>query len=322
MKLPGPSAPAFRLTPGYLLYVAYHRPASLLRDLVLEGGPRQRRLTEAGRLEMMEAARRLPALPAPVHDSPVVHFLTGARFWHQTGFLLASLAPHLSIKPMLHDDGTLGGAALDGLLRMAPGAVVVSDREATEKLDHFLPVSRYPRLRARRDSLVLFRKLLDVHAGASGWNLFLDSDQLCLRRPDLLIDWLRAPSIPLHMTDVGDAYGCSARDMESIAGRPVPSRINTGILGLRSETLDWDRLEFFCAALDARVRPHYYHEQAVVALHLAGEPRRIATPLADYVVLPRPPEATRPRAAWHHYVAHSKRWYYQARWRDFFPARS
>ena len=60
MKLPGPSAPAFRLSPGYLLYVAYHRPASLLRDLVLEGGPRQRRLTEAGRLEMMEAARPGP----------------------------------------------------------------------------------------------------------------------------------------------------------------------------------------------------------------------------------------------------------------------
>lgn len=308
--------------PGRLLYLCYHEPVSRLRDLVREGGPRQRRLTEAGRLEMAAAAQTLPPLPDPGPDAPVMHFLTGAKFWYQTAFLLTSLAPHAGIRAVIHDDGTLVGESREALLRVATGARVSSDREAGERLDALLPSARFPRLRARRENLVLFRKLLDVHAGARGWNLFVDSDQLAFQRPALLLDWLRAPRSPLHMTDVGDAYGCPLDDLAAIAGRPVPRRVNTGILGLHSETLDWERLEHFCAALDARVKPHYYHEQAVVALHLAFAESRVATPISDYVVLPRPPEAIAPRAVWHHYVAESKRWYYQTNWRAFAAARS
>ncbi len=307
------------MTPGRLLYLLYHEPLARLGDLVRDGGPAERRRTEAGRLAMIAAARELPPLPAPPPDAPRVHLLTGARFWHQTAFLLRSLAPHATIRAVIHDDGTLDGEARDDLLRFATGAELHTDREARERLDHFLPASRFPRLRQRRKDLVLFRKILDVRAGAPEWRLFLDSDQLCLRSPRLLLDWLRAPSGPLHMTDVGDAYGCPLPDLEVIAGRPVPRRVNTGILGLRGDTLDWERLEAHCAALDARGKPHYYHEQALVALHLAGEPGALATPLDDYVVLPRPPEAVSPTRTWHHYVAHSKRWYYQSRWRDFAP---
>lgn len=305
---------------GRLAYLCYHQPVSLLRDLIKDGGPVERRRTEAGRLAMIEAARHLPPLPEPPPNAPEIHFLTGARFWHQTAFFLTSLARHASIRAVIHDDGTLDDAALESLLRVATGAKFVPDTEARERLDHFLPASRFPRLRQRRENLVLFRKLLDVRSGAPGWRLFLDSDQLCLRRPALLLDWLKEPRLPLRMTDVGDAYGCPLPELDAIAGRPVPRRVNTGILGLRGDTLDWERLEHFCAALDARVKPHYYHEQAVTALHLASAEACVAAPPADYVVLPRPPEATTPRAVWHHYVAHSKRWYYQTRWRDFASA--
>jgi hypothetical protein len=304
-------------TPGRLLYLGYYLPLGVLGNLWRDGGYKQRRLTAAGNHAMIEAARLLPPLPAPPPDAPEIHFLTGARFWHQTAFLLTSLAPHLPVRPVIHDDGSLVGQPLDALLHILPHARIMTNREASDRLDKHLPAARYPRLRARRAGLVLFRKLIDVHLGARGWNLFLDSDQLCLRRPDLLIDWLAAPRAPLHMTDVGDAYGCPVRKLTAIAGRPVPRRVNTGILGLRSDSLDWDRLEWFCARLDELMRPHYYHEQAVCALHLASCPERLATPLEDYVVLPRPPEATAPRAVWHHYVAASKRWYYQQRWRDF-----
>ena len=312
MRLPFPS-------PGRLLYLGYHLPAARLGDLIKDGGPRQRRLTELGRLAMIEAAPRLPPRAAAPADAPRVHFLTGARYWHQTAFFLVSLAPHLPIRPVIHDDGTLAGAPADALRRLRPDAEIRTDAEARERLDRVLPAASFPRLRARREDWVLFRKILDVHVGESGWNLFLDSDQLCFAHPRLLADWLKAPDAPLHMTDVGDAYGCPLPTLDAIAGRPVPRRVNTGVLGLRSDKIDWARLEWFCGELDARVRPHYYHEQAVIALLLASEPRLLATPLEDYVVLPRAGEGRAPRAIWHHYVAHSKRWYYQYRWRDFAP---
>lgn len=304
-------------SPGRLLYLCFHAPIGRVREHFRDGGPAERARTELGRTAMEAAACQLPALPNPASDAPEVHFLTGRRFWFQTAFLLTSLAPHLHLRAVLHDDGSLDEPTRERLLNLAPGARVVGDAEARERLDTLLPAARFPRLRARREDLVLFRKILDVHAGRPGWNLFLDSDQLALRRPALLADWLKAPDAALHMTDVGDAYGCPARALDRIAGTFVPRRVNTGILGLRGDTVDWERMEHHCAALDGLMRPHYYHEQALVALHLATQPARLATPPGDYVVLPRPPEARAPRAVWHHYVAGSKRWYYQARWQPF-----
>ncbi|MCU0791550.1 MAG: glycosyl transferase family 2 [Opitutaceae bacterium] len=304
-------------TPGRLLYLGYHLPTAWLGDLIRDGGPRQRRLTEAGRLAMIEAARHLRPLPLPSADAPRIHFLTGARYWHQTAFLLVSLTPHLSCRPVIHDDGTLDGPTIDALFKFCPFADIRRHAATEACLEQLLPALRFPCLRARRNEWVLFRKLLDVHVGESGWNLFLDSDQLCLGHPRLIADWLRSPSAPLHMTDVGDAYGCPPEILDGIAGRPVPRRLNTGILGLHSADIDWSRLEWLCGRLDAIGRPHYYHEQALTALLLADHPERLATPLSDYVVLPSAAEGRTPRAVWHHYVAQSKRWYYQLRWREF-----
>jgi hypothetical protein len=302
---------------GRLLYLCFHAPLGRLHEHFRDGGPNERVHTEICRTAMESAATRLPALPAPPPDAPEVHFLTGRQFWFQTAFLLTSLAPHLSLRAVFHDDGSLDEPTRERLLSIAPGSRIKSDAEAREQIDAVLPAARFRRLRARREHSVLFRKILDVHTGNPGWNLFLDSDQLALRRPVLLAEWLRAPEVALYMTDIGDAYGCSAQALDRIAGTPVPRRVNTGILGLRGDTVDWDRMEHHCATLDGLMRPHYYHEQALIALHLAAQPARLATPPADYVVLPRPPEALAPRAAWHHYVADSKRWYYRSRWQAF-----
>ena len=53
------------------------------------------------------------------------------------------------------------------------------------------------------------RKLTDVHAGRTGWRLFLDSDMLFFARPDFLLAWLADPRQPCHMIDVVSAYGYS-----------------------------------------------------------------------------------------------------------------
>jgi hypothetical protein len=121
------------------------------------------------------------------------------------------------------------------------------------------------------------------------------------------------------MADVTRAYGYEMGLLEELAGRPVPDRVNTGALGLRSDAIDWDRMEYWCRTLIERAGTHYYQEQALVALLLASRPHA-ALPSADYVVLPRPPEASECRAVLHHYVAESKPWYFRQNWQKVLPA--
>jgi hypothetical protein len=137
---------------------------------------------------------------------------------------------------------------------------------------------------------------------------------LFFRRPDLLLAWLEAPARPVHMTDVHDAYGYSRTLMDSLAGAPIPRRLNVGLCGLRSDELDWDRLESWCHSLQDAEGTSYYQEQALAAMWLAGR-ECVAAPAEDYVLMPNEDEARHPRAVMHHYVHLSKRGYFRHGWR-------
>lgn len=307
-----------RLGLGRIAYHLWHRHYGPWRDLWLDGGPWQRRRTEAGRREMIAAAASLPLPPAPPPDgAPVtLHLLTGRKYWYQTAFCLWTFARHARrpLHPVVLDDGTLGPEEREPILRLFPQTRFVDDGEVVARLDDVLPAARYPVLRARRRAFPLLRKLTDLHAGLRGWKLFLDSDLLFFRLPAFLLGWHDRPGIPLRGEDIANAYGYPLPLLAELAGRPVPERVNTGTLGLRSDEIDWDRMEAWCRELQARVGPHYYQEQALTALLLAGRDCAIPPP-ADHVVLPLPPEAIACRAVMHHYVAHSKRYYLQRNWR-------
>ena len=305
------------LSPGRLLYHCYHRPASWLRDLARDGGPRQRRLTREGEAEMIAAAATLP-LPAPGDNgAPLrLHLLTGKRFWHQTAFCLWSFARHADreVAPVIYDDGSLGPEHRAPLQRLFPAARIVDRGETLARLDALLPVDRFPHLRDRWTHYPNIRKLIDPHLGQTGWKLVIDSDLLFFRRPDFLLSWLEAPATPLHAVDCETSYGYPAPLLESLAGAPLAELVNVGLCGLRSDTLDWEEIEFWCRELITHHGPHYYLEQALVAALVAGRPCAVA-PAQDYVTLPRPPEILGRRAVMHHYVAGSKRWYFQENWR-------
>lgn len=301
---------------GKLVYHLWYRHYTPLRELWRDGGPWQRRRTEAGRLEMEAAVPRL--VPTVGTGAPVtLYLLTGKKYWYQTAFCLWTFAHHSGrpLAPVIHDDGSLTAMQRDGLQRLFPATRFVSDTEAVATLDQALPAARFPFLRERRRAFALLRKITDIHAGQHGWRLFIDSDMLFFRRPDFLLAWHDAPDRPLRGEDIINAYGYRLELLAELAGRPVPERVNTGTLGLRSDAIDWDRMEYWCRELQTRVGPHYYQEQALIALLLAGVDCAVPPP-QDHVVLPRPPEALAPRAVMHHYVAHSKRWYFQYRWRD------
>lgn len=303
---------------GRLVYHSWHRPRAWLRGVATQGGAWETWRTARGRAAMEQAAFALPALPAPAPAAAPVelHLLTGRRFWYQTAFCLWTFARHAArpLAPVIYDDGSLAPRWREPLARLFPSTRFVDRAAAVARLDEFLPVERYPHLRERWLNYPNIRKLIDPHLGASGWKLIVDSDLLFFRRPTLLLDWSDAPGQPLHAVDCETSYGYARPLLDRLAGRPLADLVNVGLTGLRSDDLDWDRLESWTAALHAAEGTSYYLEQALIAMLVAGRPCTIA-PAADYITLPRPPETHSPAAVMHHYVADSKRDYFRRCWR-------
>jgi len=300
-----------RLGLGRAAYWLWHAPIGALKTSFAAGGPVEQWRDRQAHAAMRAAAARLAPQQFPTADPawPEVHFLTGRKFWDQTALCLYTLQAHAghALHSVVHDDGTLTPVVVQNLKRIFPQMVVCLRSEDEARASAALPTERFPALQAERHRLYPnMLKFTDVHAGGHGWKLVLDSDMLFFRRPDFLLDWLRAPDRPLHMTDVQDSYGYSRPLLESLAGAPLPSRLNVGFCGLRSDALDWDKLEYWCRRLIAAEGTSYYLEQALVAMLCTGRSCAIA-PAQDYQVLPSETECREPRAVLHHYVAGSKR---------------
>ncbi len=304
-----------RAIAGRALYRCFYEPLGHVQALLRAGGPWEKRRTERGRAEMEAAAATLP-LPVTQGEFLEVHVLTGKNFWYQTAFCLYSYSHYTRrpLRPVLYDDGSLDDVSRRKLERLFPEVRRVSFGAALEKLETQLPRSRFPHLRERWDHYPNIRKLIDPHLGSRGWKLVMDSDLLFFREPEFLLSWQDTSEHPLHGVDAETSYGYSRPLLEELSGRPLAEKLNVGLCGLRSETLDFDRLEFLCRRLIEQEGTHYYLEQALVAILLAGQPCAVA-PAADYLTLPTPPEASECRAVMHHYVANSKRWYFQRNWR-------
>ncbi len=301
---------------GRAAYYALHWPRIRILDSFRSGGPVQQWRTSRGRLEMEAVAANLPLLAGTVGAPLELHVLTGRRFWYQTAFCLWTFAHHSNrpVRPVIYDDGSLSAEYSDPLLRLFPDAKLVARSEILARLDEKLPAARFQFLRERWLNYPNIRKLIDVHAGRAGWKLVVDSDMLFFRRPDVILDWLDAPAMPLHAVDCETSYGYSRELMTQLAGHAIPELVNVGLTGLNGSALDWERIEHWCRILIEREQTHYYLEQALVAMLVAGQACKVA-PECDYVTLPVPPEARDCNAVMHHYVANSKRWYFQHCWK-------
>lgn len=310
-----------RLGLGRLAYTLWHVPVGVARDSIAAGGPINQWITHRGQSAMRAAAAQLPSHSTPPADAPRLAFLTGRKFWYQTAFCAASLLRHAD-RPLAFefiDDGTFDDAFAVEARRLFPGCLITTVADVTKRLDDALPVARFPCLRHQRLTYLHLRKLTDVHAGRTGPRLVLDSDMIFFRRPTALLAWFDAPRQPIHMLDVQDAYGYPGDTLTELAGTTLPPLVNVGILGLRSDDIDWEKLEHACATLLARHGTSYYLEQALSALLLAGQPAQ-RLPVADYRLLPSEAECRTPTAALHHYVAASKRGYFRYAWRHLAPA--
>lgn len=303
---------------GRLAYLLWHAPSGMLRQSYAAGGPIEQWRDARARDEMIRAAGALVTAQTPADPRCAeLHFLTGKKFWYQTAFCLHSLQLHAGsvFRAVLHDDGSFDNATIDRLRHQFPAAEIRRRPDNDARVAELLPPGRFPFLHDRRRHYPNILKLTDAHAGARGWRLVLDSDMLFFRRPGFVLDWLARPDRPLHMVDIGDAYGYPLEAMAGLAGAPIPSRVNVGFTGLQSDAIDWERLEFWCRRLIETYGTQYYLEQALIAMLLAGRPCAVA-PAEDYVVMPDENECRAPRAVLHHYVAGSKRWYFRRTWRQ------
>lgn len=300
---------------GVALYTLYHAPKGWLQHYC-KRDPIRRRIDTRAQQHMEAAAYQLPSVPDFGTGKPLdIHFLTGKRFWYQTCFCAYSMAHHsrVNLRPLIYDDGTLEASHQAELQRIFPTARIISTETIQARLNTLLPEQHFPALRQRRLHYPNLRKLTDIHITAAGWKLVLDSDMLFFRSPTFLLDWLRSPQVPCHMTDVTTAYGYSPALMAALAGVPVPERINVGISGLNSSTLDWEELEYWCRTLIDREGTHYFQEQAMIAMLMARQPCAIA-PANDYIVRPDRAAVMSPHGILHHYVADSKPWYFRHGW--------
>jgi hypothetical protein len=306
------------ITPGKLLLHAYHRPLGRIRQSLSNGGPVAEWNTERQRREMEVSAAHLPALPDFAGSTPVtLHLMTGRRFWYQTAYCLHSFAraAQTTVHAEIYDDGSIDNDCAALLMRMGPNVRIHGFAALEAGLDRHLPAARFPVLRNRWLYYPNIRKLIDVHLGGAGWKLVIDSDLLFFRRPDVLLGWLAAPAHPLHAVDCEESYGYSRALMERLAGAPIPRLVNVGLCGLKSDDLDWEEIESWCAELIAREKTNYFLEQALVAMIVAKRQPCVVAPAGDYITMPARNEVLAPRAVMHHYVAASKRWYFRHGWR-------
>jgi hypothetical protein len=245
--------------------------------------------------------------------------MTGHEHWAMTAFCAFSLieSTQAALRPIAINDGTLQDVERSELQRILPEMQILEAAACKENVRQFVPEERFPALHAIRRDLPLMRKLLDLHAGGTGWRLFLDSDMLFFREPAWMLQWLSHPKSPVHMWDYQNSYGYSLDLLDGLIsedapGRTMPHKINTGFCGLRSDEIDWPRLEFWGQRLLASAGINHFTEQCLTAMLMA--PNRCAAPPADYLILPTKEESQKPTAAMHHYVAESRTWYHIYGW--------
>ncbi|MGY4537050.1 hypothetical protein ACVW0P_001464 [Mucilaginibacter sp. UYNi724] len=299
-----------------LINLLYRYPKARLNYLRRFGGYINYRKMMAARKLMEKVSFNLPPVIS-VNDGLPVYFLTGQNYLYQTLFCIRSLVlvSKKKFRFVLVDDGSFDEALINRIKKQLPGANIITKELIALNLQNVLPIEKYPCLHHKRDVYPHIKKLTDIHTiPGSGWKLVLDSDMLFWHEPEELLNWLNNPLYPLHIIDCGEAYGYSKKLMEEVAGNTIKPLINVGAIGLNSDTIDWNDLERWVAALEHYEGTTYYLEQALSAM-IIGEDNATELPAGRYIVNPDMATITAQNGVLHHYVDLSKEGYYKMAWK-------
>jgi hypothetical protein len=311
-----------RLRLGRLAYRLWHRPRQWC-DLARTYGWGLSVRASLGERRMGAAAKHLPAPPAGGEKLTVpIYFLTGRRFWQQTLFCAHSFVQQsgLGAEFCFVSDGTMDDEIARQLTRLFPAAHVLDHAKLDEKLFTALPPARFPTLHAHRRRFVLLRKLTDTLAGEHGYRLFLDSDMIFWRRPDEMLARL-ARAEPLYMADLGDdGYTLPRSMLQEKLGITAAPGVNSGVVAVHPEQVDWDLLERACAFLLSEGGDQRLLEQTLWAIVLGAQNGR-PLPASDYRLVIEPPACREAIAAGRpallHYAWHARLHYAASEWQYY-----
>jgi len=295
----------------------YRRPKEELHRM-LRWGPKAYFLSDSWMKQMEEAAFTLPQLPAASLQIPKpLWFMTGEKHWYQTAFCAWSFARYSrhTIRPVLIDDGTLGEASLSGLRRLFPDLIVDSRSECDDRVERLLPIARFPKIHWIRNKQKLFRKLTDIHAGASDWRLFFDSDMLFFKEPEEIDRYLDEPSGHLAQRDCWESYGFSRGLTEKLCGHRLPEALNIGIFSMNGSRIDWERIEYWIGEMFGTEGSRYNVTQCTSAMIMAGRDLHVLD-AEDYKVFSENPIRPHRFRVLEHYVQDSKPWYFGKAWKE------
>jgi len=300
---------------GNLGYTFYYKPKGWLKKIIKNGLFNSVSI-EQGRQAMVKTSASLK-IAEPATDAAEVYFLTGKKFWPLTAFCMYSLSKQSGnkLRAVFIDDGSLDDALIKTMRLQFPGCNVKTSAQIEADIKTYLPTSKYPVINKKRAVYPHLKKLTDVHAGSKGWKLVLDSDMLFFKYPVEMLTWLDAPQQPFFLYDPVYSYHYSLALMEQFANNTIIPNLNVGAIGLKSELVDWDKLETWIAQLEEKEGTNYLLEQALSAMLVAGDEPIIAD-RQEYIVMPERSEVENPSATLHHYVAGSKEWYYKKAWQQ------
>lgn len=259
---------------------------------------------ERMRGELERHLDELPAVGPPAGARTVdVHMFCGRKHLDMGIWASWSLLRHLGNGQLhVHSDGSLGEADLDRWRRVVPDLAATTREQRAERAADRL-AERFPLLHEWRDKQIYSTKFLDFHLFGDGDRVVsLDSDVLCFRRPDELIEALEAPRPAMRWHhDTGSSYAAPVEVLEAATGQTVPRRVNTGFLcAKRWDDEDLAFFEEMLARLGDHGVPvhHHWAEQTLYALAAGRHPDAAALPEHYSVRFGR----TDPRAAIRHYV--------------------
>ncbi|WP_183563767.1 glycosyl transferase [Mucilaginibacter sp. SP1R1] len=300
---------------GKILYKIYYQPKKIINEVILLGINSYFEI-KRGQQQMRAGSKLIQGVNLKNKKIHNVYFLTGQNYWYQTAFCLHSLQKVCSdyqINGIFVDDGTITELLQQTIENQFPGSKLILNEEIETLLDLKLPRDKFPVLRNRRSSYPHLRKITDIHLLSGDWKLVLDSDMLFFKTPDVILHWLKEPKESFFLQDKENSYYYSKSLMEFLTGSPIIPRLNVGVVGLDSKSINWINLELWIKNLEEQEGSHYYLEQALSAMLSAGQKVIIAN-ASDYIVLPDKDEALNPSVILHHYVAGSKEWYYKNAW--------
>ncbi|PTR01274.1 hypothetical protein C8P68_101508 [Mucilaginibacter yixingensis] len=270
-----------------------------------------------GRNKMQQMAINLPPVQSYPDGLPI-YFLTGRNYLYQTLFCIQSLVrvTTAQFKFILVDDGTFNHQITEQIKRQLPGAAIIMQETIEQNLNTILPAVKFQALRNKRKVYPHLKKLTDIHAlPGNEWKLVMDSDMLFWHEPKALINWLKHPQFPIYMVDCVESYGYTTQLMKSLCGTNLPTLINVGIIGLNSNSINWQDLESWTSELEAKEGPSYYLEQALTAMLIGQQPALVLSG-DDYIVNPDKNIIYGQQKILHHYVDLSKEFYFKHAWQQ------